>query len=69
MISRIHVNAWFLALLLAALQAFVVYEAASNGGLLVKVLEAPVERVALLFSPTAGIVWSLKHFSRKDWDT
>ena len=58
-----HVNSLILAAMLFAIQIFVIWEIESNGGLSPMINEKDIAGLALVFSPTAGIVWALKRFS------
>ena len=62
--TRIHTNALICVFVLALLQAAILYIV--NGDISAMVAEKDLGALAIVFSPTAGIVWALKAFSAKD---
>ena len=62
--TRIHLNSLFLAIILATLQGVILWIV--NGDISAMVHAKDLGALAIVFSPTAGIVWALKSFSSKD---
>ena len=57
--TRVQINSWFLAILLAALQIYMIWSIEQNGGVSA-LLQDDLETVALFFGPTAALAWSLR---------
>ena len=62
--TRIHVNSLILAVILAILQGAILWIV--NGDIGEMIGAKDLGALAIVFSPTAGIVWALKSFSSKD---
>ena len=67
-ITTIHINALIVCLILAGLQAFIVWRI--NGDLDQLLLNGSdkVPELALIFSPAAAIAWIGKHFAKQAGD-
>ena len=57
--TRVQINSWFLAIILAGLQAYLIYSVEQNGGIST-LLQGDIENVALVFAPTAALAWTLR---------
>ena len=64
--TKVHVNTIILAFVLTVIQAIILYDL--NGGTVQFLMTAPVERIAIVFSPTIGIVATMKMFAGKPDD-
>ena len=64
--SRWHQNALVLAGLLTILQIFIIWRV--NGAIDEIILGggANLDVLAIIFLPTAGIIWTMKYFARKE---
>ena len=62
--TRLHTNAIILSVVLAALQGVILYIV--NGDISGMIAEKDLGALAIVFSPTGGLVWALKAFSSKD---
>lgn len=62
--TKLHVNSILLAVILATLQGVILWIV--NGDISSMVQAKDLGALAIVFSPTAGIVWALKSFSSKD---
>ena len=64
--TTLHINAVIICVVLALLQGFILWEI--NGNLEQYFATGRVDVLGMIFSPTAGIVWALKHFAQKGDD-
>ena len=58
MFTKIQINLWFLCILLVLLQVGILW--IMNGDMKHLINEKELDVLALIFSPTAGIVWCAK---------
>ena len=61
MFTRIQINLWFLCLLLVVLQGAILW--LMNGDLQELIRNKDLDVLALIFSPTAGIIWIAKQMT------
>ena len=61
--TTVHINSIILSFILATIQMYVVWEIEQNGGLSQYIKAERMPELAMIFSPTAGIVWALRSFS------
>ena len=65
--TRLHINAIILAIILAILQGYILwllsFSPEANGGLIHHLQEKDLDILAMVFSPMAGIIWTMKHFA------
>ena len=61
--TRLHTNAIAISIVLMVLQVFLIWQV--NGAIDQIILGggANIDVLMVLFSPTAGLVWALKHFA------
>lgn len=62
---QLHINSLIIAVILAAIQIYVLWE--TNGAIGKLILEGGgnLDTLMLIFSPTAGLVWTMKKFAEQ----
>ena len=66
MFTRLESNALLLALMLFIIQGLILYDIqTANGGMAEFVIETPIDKLAVAFSPTGVLGFMARYYSRK----
>ena len=68
--TTLHINAIIITIVLALLQYYILGQLNGDEGSTLRTMfeNHDVAGLGMVFSPTAGIIWALKHFARKPSD-
>ena len=66
-ITTLHINSLILAIMLVGLQCYMIWSIEQNGGVS-ELLKDDIETIALFFSPTAALAFTLRQFAGKTDD-